>query len=106
MSQTKKSSHTPGPWKLKFWSENVGVGSDRPKPRDCESIALVPIGLETGVDSRIRETSIANARLIVAAPDLLAACESALGHLTVALRQEDVPAVARLRAAIAKARGE
>ena len=95
------SAHTPGPWKLHFWAENVAVSSDRPKPRDCETVATVFRGPEQhGNETEERRTADANARLIAAAPDLLAALERFV-------TEDDGPETWRMaRAAIAKARGE
>lgn len=80
-------THTPGPWKAhgsEVWQEGVVVG---------DRIAMAnPWRPEWGD----------NARLIVAAPDLLAAAESVLtGPSPLPLAT-----IAALRAAVAKARGE
>lgn len=110
--------HTPGPWRVTrdYQVRHTPDGFDREEIADCST-------------ARNRE---ANARLIAAAPDLLAVCTEALGMLEVAipeairesdLREEDDDAsdylravrervvrdhggLNRLRAAIAKARGE
>lgn len=75
--------------------------------------ALICEGFE-GHDSRTSEQALANARLVAAAPDLLAASEDALGALEALLGSDgedptqgagDQSAVAKLRAAIAKAKG-
>lgn len=93
--------HTPGPWRSSWYEENsrTHIGS---------------WGLTAGSDSRrvvFRRckqgdaTALANARLIAAAPDLLAACKAALPRLNA--RRFDTAAhddiVTQLEAAIAKA---
>lgn len=107
--------HTPGPW--------LAIGRESRYPDDdtdyelavetddaaaCE-IALVYTG---GVAS---DQANADARLIAAAPDLLAACEAAFPLMEESVTPSDLsdrihPDVARahclLRDAIAKARGE
>lgn len=107
------SAHTPGPWRLHFWAENVGISADRPKQRDCETVATVYRGPETASYATDREKADANARLIAAAPDLLEALDGVIGFIDdLALlggmtanggAQERLDAA---RAAIAKARGE
>lgn len=65
-------SHTPGPWRIE-----MGTLSDE---KDCV------YGIYSADDQRIVETdsgvyppSLADARLIASAPDLLDACKMALG---------------------------
>ena len=96
------SAHTPGPWK-------VVDKIDGRKPR---SMALVAAGGDMSIDCTrsgdTRAESNANARLIAAAPDLLAELEH-LVRLLEPLEQSgslQVPGLATLngaRAAIAKA---
>jgi hypothetical protein len=77
-------SHTPGPWEFtpmlsgsenhkgfNLWGRNGGL-------RGIWLGELSPVGTEDGDAS---EEGIANARLIAAAPDLLAACEMAKGWM-------------------------
>jgi hypothetical protein len=84
------AKHTPGPW-------SIEAVKDYMRPHD------------TGIDSEIPE-SIANARLIAAAPDLLEALR-ALAECVEGYRQTgclgawDKP-LGEARAAIAKAEGE
>ncbi len=70
------SQHTPGPWKVK---QGTDVTEDRAKEpctvAKCWSSTFSPP----------REEAAANARLIAAAPDLLAACKRGLAALTVAV---------------------
>lgn len=97
------SGHTPGPWRiapefsvLSVWSGDTEVAS---------------AWRESGwIDEA---TQRANARLIAAAPDLLAACEAMLAHEVYTYEgnleaRVTVPrdVIDQLRAAIAKARPE
>lgn len=91
--------HTPGPWE---------TCQGRRKHREARFITAGfdrYVGKVYGHDDQPVE---ANARLIAAAPDLLAACEAALQALltmpsSYGQDQIEVPA---LEAALAKARGE
>ncbi len=91
------SAHTPGPWKvvnhpmvaLVSSQRSVGVGGN-----GMSSVAWLTGGALN---------QEANARLIAAAPDLLAALEEAHKHLV--LLYGDAEPVGTLGAAIAKARG-
>lgn len=58
-------SHTKGPWET---TDQINVGGDRPLKAGATRIGSI---CRTGVS---REEADANARLIIAAPDLLAAC--------------------------------
>ena len=74
-----RKQHTPGPWMIKH---DQCIGADVPDPNDPEFIRGVIVATMQGMMSN--EQTAANADLIVAAPDLLAACEEAdrlLGHL-------------------------
>ena len=101
--------HTPGPWKafVSYGVICVHLASD-------DTPHLTEIVPWTGFDScdvKSFSERVANAHLIAAAPDLLAACEDVLRELSMMpdasrdflcpeWREED------LRDAIAKARGE
>jgi hypothetical protein len=95
----KETKHTPGPW------EFVDAALVGPK-LDDKPVWLRPVILrsETGVKTN-------DARLIAAAPELLAACIGALAEIEAAGLAEGVifgedPAICeKLRAAIAKANG-
>jgi citrate lyase beta subunit len=97
------SAHTPGPWVASIvcggtngWPSRVVVG---------------PIGRQAEIHvAMLRGDALANANLIAAAPELLAAVEAALADLDAALRGRRPPRpqleLAQLfRTAIAKARG-
>ena len=102
------SKHTPGPWKAVNQTTSTLLKQDSPQGRYLFSLKEYP-----GIPE-----SEANARLISAAPDLLAALQNLLeksGHLSVfgsepsvkAVRQagDYIKAVDVARAAIAKAEG-
>ena len=82
--------HTPGPWTADIYCVWAGE--------------IFVCGTQTGLPV---ERQIANARLIASAPDLLAACLSALRALEDNLSPGpmDEDAKAGLRAAIARATG-
>jgi hypothetical protein len=89
-TDAKPVTHTPGPWRYTSTARVVmaGLGVRVATIRDCD---------ESG----------ANARLIAAAPDLLAACKGAVDHLR-SFSQEDntgaiTAALEAVEAAIAKA---
>ncbi len=96
-----KATHTPGPWKItggRFVGEGQMIGA--PSGHICRVYAP---------DNRDES---ANARLIAAAPELLAACKAVIGHgycaNTSSVASQDYvskKAIAKVRAAIAKAEG-
>jgi hypothetical protein len=99
LTGVEQSAHTPGPWvarkmgflKSGFWirkaSDTIGLGN----------VAVVP-------RSTIKPFA-ANAHLIAAAPDLLAACKEVLAKVDLCDCGETDCATTRLRKAIAKAEG-
>lgn len=100
----RQMPHTPGPWRVVSNASGLQVFND-PELGHAEPLAALsyqPSHLQT-------PTSQANARLIAAAPDLLAAAEetisvydSSVGMLPIRERK----ALENLRAAIRRARGE
>ena len=104
------SKHTPGPWKTRY------IKTLNPAIATEESI----VATVNSVNPQNPEERIANARLIAAAPDLLAAVEEAIElimTLQIALgearnmppeRSESIfiDQTADMRAAIANAKGE
>lgn len=89
------SKATPGPWSIKaeFENECVVFGGDR---MICECY-------EDGEEQTDEDR--ANARLIAAAPDLLAACEAAWNCIAeLSPTQARVETAQMLQAAIAKAK--
>lgn len=85
--------HTPGPWQMR--SQRIQ------RAATVEAPGRTPICVTTGVESKV--THEANARLIAAAPDLLAALEAVAEFWAGG----DVPPEldAQMRAALAKATG-
>lgn len=100
-----KAQHTPGPWHVTA-SDPDGFVCDR------RGNNIVPYGY---LDGNMTPERWANARLIAAAPDLLAVAVSAASCWDFMSRDMGLPAIERAaaarkaeeaRAAIAKARGE
>jgi hypothetical protein len=97
-----KTEHTPGPWHVD--GRDVCAWDGKTETTICECYAHTSIGRHDGE---------ANARLIAAAPDLLAAltiCSKELriyweAGATYNLLREDSHALRLARAAIAKAKG-
>ena len=94
MISANKSTFTPGPWKSNCFlvTDTSGVGMYGGR-EICH----------TGGGRGTSDESEANARLIAAAPELLAACEAALLKLSSPLDKISV-AADMLRTAIAKAK--
>jgi hypothetical protein len=99
----EKAKHTPGPWKHWPKRDRPLVTSEDGKTPICRTISDDAGG---PADAPPYHQAEANARLIAAAPDLLAACEEALTlPLEEALGLSGGHYVARLlREAIAKAK--
>ena len=91
MTQTR-TQHTPGPWEVHDTPGTYWKGFESPIP-----IAAGRVVLATARDKD-------NARLIAAAPDLLAACKRLLEHARGKACDDDCLCKANARAAIAKAR--
>lgn len=93
-----KAKHTPAPWKLdergnlkEAFIEAIGDGD------------LTRLDVSVATDDRCRKTALANARIIAAAPDLLAACELAIEFLRGKCSLAAMPIRDALRSAIGKA---
>lgn len=101
MNETKKAQFTPGPW---------GIESETRSASGSELVVTEANGgfsvAEAAHDGAGFSYSMAraNARLIAAAPDLLAALESL--KTSIRTRSNHVDALNAAAAAIAKARGE
>jgi len=117
-----KPNHTPGPWYVK--APKVITAPDQRGDR------LIYNGIQQHIAEvfqyrdplhRDKDTAIANAHLIAASPDLLAACEELVAEFERAADEEleramgsgvlpseynDTAGIAMARAAIAKAKGE
>lgn len=90
------SKHTPGPWTVRVCSDTRCVWPQVDGPNDEEIIVSHAM-----MSCRIED---ANARLIAAAPELLAALQEMLSRFGGATDKE-TPAEKQARAAIAKATG-
>ena len=93
------SKHTPGPWEVDYETEYLTAPSRVWINAEC----LQHVALIDGMPSATKD---ANARLIAAAPDLLAVAQE-LAASAEYWSEYDVPIgiVDRLRSAIAKATG-
>ena len=94
--KTNNAAHTPGPWIVNLDDTVYQAGKGGRRICDCE---LSPPHLRPAAPN---ETDKANARLIAAAPDLLAALESLLDHCGD--EPFDIEVCNNARAAINKAR--
>ena len=119
---SEQAKHTPGPWRANghtvYTADAVEhwLGNRDPKPRevcrcvDNEADDITP-GFAAGEDDNAPdfEDATANARLIAAAPDLLAALQRILelrAYISLeAYKAETWNAAEQARAAIAKAQG-
>lgn len=116
MSDTAgKVTHTPGPWVVDG-TNAFGVYGVWHHPEDGGGVHVCKVitGSFTLEDHTTRDERDANARLLAAAPELLAACEAAIAAGMMpdpgcVNRPEEIEATRvslRMREAIAKARGE
>jgi len=103
------ASHTPGPWVAEHNNNEVQTRFVRHEEKSYATIAKVEsIEVYTTPDSvRTHSEVAANLNLIAAAPELLAALETALRHMEIEHgdRSGDFEAITGARAAIAKSRG-
>ena len=79
--------HTPGPWRLHKWGGDL-TGDDTIDvlaAGDLEVCALRPTYDDNGQPERPMATILADARLIAAAPQLLAALNQVLDVLTASM---------------------
>ena len=95
---------TPGPWTTRPWSVTDGAVSemviDSPRWRE---MAIVNVQEDDTPEDSDLGCGVLNARLMAAAPDLLAACEHAMRECC---DLQGTPAGNAIEAAIAKARGQ
>jgi len=107
-------THTPGPWFVADWSYDFGDDKFTIETRSPEVLrpgqsSVWPDGIakrkvgSTEEGSFDRETNIANARLIAAAPELLEACKRLEAEFGLALSKKTMESLHFARAAIAKA---
>lgn len=99
------SKHTREPWIMEHGRECIYIGT--PKVAAPESVYEIVATVEAGDEYRddYNERARANARLIAAAPDLLEAARAALTEMLTP-NADYLEAIAKVRAAIAKAEGE
>jgi hypothetical protein len=77
-TEKKQGTHTPGPWQAKWVNhESFSVRIETIAQKDGSTFAIC----EVPKFARRREEQSANASLIAAAPDLLAACETIVSIL-------------------------
>ena len=118
-----KANHTPGPWHAET-SDHYTLGGDMieislhdSEGMICDQIASVMLdtGDDTAEDQKRYKEQEANAHLIAAAPDLLAACEAVYEADEAAIKElkacgldgsVDPKITAQLKAAIAHAKGQ
>ena len=94
-----KAKHTPGPWHIGMKPGPMIYG---PKGEQVADMRHKPFTLVSEIDE-----SVANVRLISAAPDLLAALEAIIKMIGPYAGQGRMDAeISAARAAIAKAKGE
>ncbi len=92
------TKHTPGPWRVKHSAKLGWAGVLTEKGDVVTDISV------DGQDFRDPEQALDDARLIAAAPDLLAACEAVAA---TTWSQNTATIIGKqVRAAIAKAKGE
>lgn len=89
-----KTQYTPGPWTPKEHADSSGIYIETDEGDAC----AISGGRRNGITDKQR----ANARLIAAAPELLAACQSAVISMQD-LTPQMKASLRMLRAAIAKA---
>jgi hypothetical protein len=99
------NAHTPGPWFVDRRDSGCANAVDILTVRggDCLQIASITNEDEPLSEARLTDEDRANAHLIAAAPDLLAACEAA--YIALPIAEHNDKTLATLRAAIAKAVG-
>lgn len=93
--------HTPGPWRVSEGRHNKNWALIS-APR-WEDFARVVIRMDG--DEMDFATGVANARLIAAAPDLLAACKALMPEGWDEGHMDHMPGIKLARLAIAKAEG-
>lgn len=105
--------HTPGPWEAVFaTADGTPAGTGAFVSKDGGSIARVHAYGMCGTDEQMREDAMANARVLAAAPDLLAVVEDlfALEELYEsggeATNEQALAWRSKAMAAMKKARGE
>ncbi len=97
--QVAEAGHSPGPWRVEFTDQYSAVGAHRDvKAADGTVLASV---IGTGEQCQVEPETLANLNLIVASPELLAACQFVLDNAG----GPPVDMLSVIRAAVAKAKG-
>jgi hypothetical protein len=96
-------THTPGPWQADEGAGNRNA--DGSHPWEVCACAGPPFGDDTEIIVLAERVTEANARLIAAAPELLAACRAALEHFAEFHRGQPFAISGIIWAAVAKAEG-
>lgn len=106
------SAHSPGPWTISWYDEYSEETGDPLPPTHAGSIRDASDESVCGTCDGCNKIAKANAHLIAAAPDLLAALEELVSRRQRVARERGLPDLAdsdgryaRAVAAIAKARG-
>jgi hypothetical protein len=106
-NETMTHTHTHGPWELEHCRNEDGskfITINGQGPHGAW-LADIQAGAVNGKPADVTEKHLANARLISASPDLLAALENLLGDKYLA-DPINADRMAEARAAIAKATGK
>ena len=85
---TGKPGHTPGPWVADFSSDAVRV-------RAPDNSGVCTLNWLSAKGRRSGNEGEANARLIAAAPELLAGCKALVGMIQLVCARDDIPLVIR-----------
>ena len=101
----KKGEHTPGPWTAEFDCDGINIGPWSGRHSDPYDGGLPVIDTVLFRIDRKDRASLADAYLIAAAPDLLAACEALLEDARQFFPTVSGEAITLGEAAIKKARG-
>lgn len=113
---TPETIHTPGPWVVTGDLDSLRVVNDNSdNPNACDGVRQVAHVVQGGYEIANYAEAEANARLIAAAPDMLAALEASLAEMRafakywtspkMGLSRSESKAEEMARAAIAKAKG-
>ena len=111
---TTQTQHTPGPWHVEEHSDGTTridiMGEHFPEAKRKVEYHITTLYVQESPDPHTGLEAVrADARLIAAAPELLAACSAALARLqpfTMMRSPDMIPEVEMLRAALAKALGQ
>jgi hypothetical protein len=103
-TQAQQVKHTPGPWRYCMYADHIPNFILKFGTRPLAKINYFAGNPEFAVSNDIIEGE-ANARLIAAAPELLAALEMCEHRLSLGENPDDDEAINKARSAIAKARG-